>query len=111
MTPYEKRMRQIPAPFIDNGDGSKSTHLMAAEVDDKGNWYAFPTIQQGQDGLLRELPLREAQAAAIGSGNAKAFGKDKESALRYAGGGYKQGTPLDSDMEKQRRIAALLRGQ
>ena len=46
MPRYEERLRQIPYPSIQNEDGSRSTHRMAAEVDENGNWIAFPEIQE-----------------------------------------------------------------
>jgi len=42
-------------PFIRNKDGSISTHRMAAEVDEKGNWYAFPTIVMLPSGELYQF--------------------------------------------------------
>tara|TARA_R110000803_G_scaffold54585_1_gene111312 strand:- start:3024 stop:3359 length:336 start_codon:yes stop_codon:yes gene_type:complete len=111
MKPFEQRARQIPAPYIQNKDGSKSTHLMAAEVNDEGNWHVFPTIQPDNNGKLHKMGLREAQAQAIRQGNYKDFGKDKDAALRYSEGEYKRGTPMDSSIEKQRRIAKLLRSE
>lgn len=111
MPRYEERLREIPYPFIENEDGSRSTHRMAAEVDENGNWFAFPTIQQGEDGVLVEFDdNREAMANAMASGNIKEFGGDKDAAIGYAQGGYKAGTNIDDPREKQRRIAALLRG-
>ena len=29
---------------LDMGGGYRGTHMMAAEVDEEGNWYVFPTI-------------------------------------------------------------------
>jgi hypothetical protein len=92
---YEQRLHQIPFPRIDNGDGSVSTHEMAVEVDDNGNWFAFPTIQPGENGQLQRFELREAQRRAMETGNYKAFGQDKDAALRYGEGGYKTGTNIE----------------
>jgi len=110
MAEYEDRLTRIPYPRIAGPDGSHMTHKMATEVDENGNWFAFPTIQPDATGKLVELELRAAQKKAMQEKNYKAFGKDKESAVRYGAGGYKQGTALDSDMERQRRLADLLRG-
>ena len=83
---------------------------MAVEVDESGDWLAFPTIQPGADGKLARMGTHAAQRKALKDKNYKSFGKDKNAALAYGEGGYKQGTPLDSDLEKQRRLAELLRG-
>ena len=111
MPEYEDRLRQIPFPGIKNPDGTVSTHSMAAEVDENGDWYVFPTVQPGEDGKLKRMELREAQAKAMIDKNYKAFGKDKKSALAYAADGYKVGTNIDSDLEKQRRLIKALRGE
>lgn len=94
---FEQRLQQQDFPRINNPDGSISTHEMAAEVDDQGNWFAFPTIQPGPDGTLQRMELREAQARAMAEGNYKAFGQDKQAALDYAAGGYKAGTVIDEE--------------
>jgi len=95
MPEYERRLSQIPYPNIDNGDGSRSTHEMAVEVDDNGNWFAFPTIQPGDNGQLQRFELRDAQQRAMATGNYKAFGQDKDAALQYGAGGYKTGTNIE----------------
>lgn len=91
---YEERLRQIPYPAITNEDGSRSTHRMAAEVDENGNWLAFPEIQE-VDGKLVQMETQKAMAKALREGNYKSFGKDKDSALEYAKGGYKKGTNIE----------------
>lgn len=94
MPRYEERLRQIPYPSIQNEDGSRSTHRMAAEVDENGNWIAFPEIQE-VEGSLVELEKQKAMARALREENYKNFGKDKNSALEYAKGGYKKGTNIE----------------
>mgnify|MGYP003116650162 CR=1 FL=1 len=83
-------------PFISNKDGSISTHKMAAEVDEKGNWYVFPTIVQQADGSLKQFddPMK-ALRYNKNRGNAIKM-NSKEEALAYAQGGYKKNTPLES---------------
>ena len=82
-----------------NDDGTQSTHRMAAEIDDNGQWWAFPTIQQSPDGEMVEFEdAFEALRAAKKSGNAKPM--KKEEAIEYARGGYKKGTLLDKDLYK-----------
>jgi len=100
MPEYERRLHQIPYPQLRNPDGSVSTHRMAAEVGEDGNWSAFPTIQQGKDGRLRQLELRDAQRRAMKAKNYKDFGKNKEAALEYAAGGYKKGTNIEPSLRR-----------
>jgi|TARA_R110000751_G_scaffold71129_1_gene143909 hypothetical protein len=81
-------------PFITNKDGTRSTHRMAAEKDENGNWFVFPTIVQLPDGQLHEFNDNiEAMRFNIKSGNYKKM-PNKETALKYAEGKYKKGTPL-----------------
>ena len=84
------------APSIKNLDGSVSTHRLAAEKYN-GEWYAFPTIIQGSDDSLKEYedPF-EALKENIKTNNVMRFGQDKDSAIEFAKGGYKQGTPMQS---------------
>lgn len=108
---YEQRLYQIPYPQITNPDGSKSTHRMSAEVDKQGNWHAFPTIQQNNMGELEDMarpPLKvgsggAAMQKALAEGNTRNFGKDKQAALNYARGGYKQGTNIESPLRQAPR--------
>ncbi len=81
-------------PVINNIDGSVSTHRMAAEVDENGNWYVFPTIQM-EDGVLKVYKTnQEAMKNALATGNyLKA--PSKEEAIKYAEGAYKKGTELE----------------
>lgn len=76
-------------PFIRNKDGSISTHRMAAEVDEKGNWYAFPTIVMLPSGELYQFEdNNQAMNYALRTGNFLPM-KDKDEAIKYAEGGYK----------------------
>lgn len=36
-------------PKFKNEDGSESSHVLSAEVDDKGDWYVFPTLEREND--------------------------------------------------------------
>lgn len=76
-------------PVIENEGGSISTHRMAAEVDEAGNWYAFPTIVQMPDGELKEFedPF-EAMRYNKSIGNVVKFDSQEE-AMNYAKGAYK----------------------
>ena len=65
-------------------EGNPATHLMAAEEDGEGNWFAFPTVVN-ESGVLRHIP--DGQAAreeALRRGEIIPFGKDKESALSFS---------------------------
>ena len=89
-------------PVIQNPDGSVSTHRMAAESDAQGNFYVFPTIQMEDGRLVEYEDNRQAMDAAFRSGNILQA-PNMLSALRYAEGGYKQGTPLAEDQQAARR--------
>tara|TARA_R110000744_G_scaffold125333_2_gene231015 strand:- start:239 stop:1273 length:1035 start_codon:yes stop_codon:yes gene_type:complete len=105
------------APSIKNLDGSVSTHRLAAEKYN-GEWYAFPTIIQGSDDSLKEYedPF-EALKENIKTNNVMRFGQDKDSAIEFAKGGYKQGTPMQSravdpflqDIKPEARIGNFLK--
>ena len=90
---WGKRMFDKNAPVSQNQDGTISTHRMAAEVDSKGNWYAFPTIVK-QGNQLVQLPTPQAFQWNLKNNEAVPFGQDKDAALKFAQGGYKVGTPL-----------------
>ena len=76
-------------PFIRNKDGSISTHRMAAEVDEQGNWMAFPTIVMLPSGELYQFEnSQKAMEYARRTGNFLPM-KGKEEAITYAEGGYK----------------------
>ncbi len=93
---WGRRLLDPNAPRINNPDGSFSTHRMAAEVDGGGNWWAFPTIVQLPNGNLHQFDdHQEAMQYNIQRGEAVHFGPDKSSALAFADGGYKQGTPIE----------------
>jgi len=77
-------------PAISNDDGTTSTHRMAAEVDEDGNWFVFPTIVQKEDGSLHQFSNAfEAMRWNKARGEAVDFGKEKEAAINYAKGAYK----------------------
>ena len=83
-------------PYIENEDGSISTHRMAAETDENGNWYVFPTIVQLPSGELYEFKDNSmAMQYNIRTNNFLPF-KNKKEALDYAQGGYKKGTALET---------------
>jgi hypothetical protein len=83
-------------PFITNEDGSISTHRMAAEVDENGNWFVFPTIVLMPDGTLKEFEDNaEALDYNLSIGNFLPM-KNKNEAIKYAEGGYKKGTTLET---------------
>lgn len=82
--PFVRRiLRPETGGFIQNQDGSVSTHRMAAEVGEDGRVFAFPTILEGEDGRLREFedPF-EAMMYARRTGDAIEF-DDIQSALSF----------------------------
>jgi len=81
-------------PYLKNKDGSISTHEMAAEVDEDGNWFVFPTIQYDGKELKRFNSNSEAMDSALKTGNFLKMTSKKE-AIDYAKGGYKKGTALE----------------
>ena len=81
-------------PVLWNEDGSYSTHRMAAEMDENGNWFVFPTIVRLPTGELYQFQdSGQAMDYNLRTGNYLPM-KSKKEALNYAEGGYKKGTPL-----------------
>ena len=86
-------------PYKENEDGSISTHRMAAEEDENGNWFVFPTIVQLPTGELYEFKdNRQAMEYNQRTNNFIRM-KTKKEAVEYAKGGYKKGTPLAHDIK------------
>lgn len=82
-------------PFIKNKDGTISTHRMAAEVDEQGNWFVFPTIVQLPSGELYQFKdSMQAMEYNLKNNNYLPM-KTKKDALDYAKGGYKKGSQLE----------------
>ncbi len=83
-------------PVLRNEDGSFSTHSMAAEVDENGQWWVFPTIvPMGPNGELYRfedpyvaLEYNKRTKNALPQTSQK-------TALDYSRG-YKKGTPLET---------------
>ena len=91
-------------PYIENEDGSISTHRMAAERDAEGNWYVFPTIVQLPSGELYEFKDNSmAMKYNLRTNNFLPFTK-KQEALNYAKGGYKKGTALETFNPLQSKV-------
>ena len=83
-------------PYIENEDGTFSTHRMAAEVDSEGNWVVFPTIVMLPTGELYQFEdSMQALEYNIRNNNFLPM-KNKKEALSYAEGGYKKDTPLEN---------------
>lgn len=93
-------------PVINNPNGSISTHRMAAEVDENGNWYTFPTVQMIDGNLVEFNDSRKAMEQAFKTGNILKA-PNKEAALRYANGGYKQGTTLNNYKPKRNGTGSI----
>lgn len=82
--PFVKRMMYFDEPIKDNKDGTISTHRMAAEVDEEGNWKVFPTLFYYDGEWIEFDDNREAEQFAIKHKDYIDFGKDKEAALAFA---------------------------
>lgn len=76
-------------PFVNNDDGSISTHKMSY-AESNGKFYAFPMIQMQDDELksYEDDNWKGAFQSAIDNGNYKRFDIEDE-ASAYAKGGYK----------------------
>ena len=75
--------RVINPPFgkyLHNGDGSRSTHSMMADInDDTGDWLVYPSvIPDGSEYGLQRLDRRDAMKTALDSGNFINFGQNKQ---------------------------------
>ena len=65
------------SPFLDNEDGSYSTHSMAyGEAD--GKFFVYPTVVKGEEGNLTRLKGREAWEHAMGTGETIEFDNEKD---------------------------------
>jgi len=71
--------KSAPTPLM--SDNFIETHRMAAEVDDDGNWFVFPTIVNDNGKLRKFDNAREALAFNAPKGEFIAFGKDKAQAI------------------------------
>ncbi len=104
---FVRRIFDPNPDYIDNGDGSKSTHLMGAEIIDNGpnagHWMVRPQIVR-DGGKLVKLSPAEANDYAIRTGEFIDFGQDKEGALAFAENGYKKGTPLEETLQPKSGI-------
>lgn len=84
---FEKRiLNPSQFPVLKNDDGSVSTHSMAWGGGD-GNFYAYPTVVQINDRLVR-LPDELAYEHAMQTGEFRSF-TTPDDANAYASGGYK----------------------
>lgn len=76
---------------VQNEDGSTSSHSMAAEVDEEGNWFVFPTVVNKGDRLERlknpdgsVMDGQQARRANMETGELISFGKDKNGAIAFS---------------------------
>jgi hypothetical protein len=70
----------------DKSVAKNETHRMAAEVDEKGNWYVFPNVINKGDTLTKpKNPMK----VALDNNEYISFGKDKDQALWFAADNYK----------------------
>ena len=81
---------------LNNEDGSVSTHKMRTETDGKGNWFSFPTIFQNDDGGFVDMSEQAEQdwesvyEEAKKRGEVSDFGTNKDAAIKYGEGAWKQ---------------------
>ena len=76
-----------------NADGRESTHLMKAEQLEDGNWVAFPSLFQNEDGkwidMSGEKDWMKIYNEALKRGEVINFGDDKETAIKFGEGSWK----------------------
>ena len=79
-----------------NDDGSVSTHKMKTETFDGENWFSFPTVFQNEDGEFvdmseqAESDWKSVYEEAKKRGEVADFGTDKQSAIAYGEGSWKE---------------------
>jgi len=92
--PFGRRAINPNQPIQENDDGTVSTHLMAAEIDEDGQAWAFPTIiDLGNGNLHRFEDPYEAMKENKRMGNAVPFDSIEKAILWSKN--YKYGTPLE----------------
>lgn len=89
-TNFEQRLYHTP--FLNNEDGSISSHKMMSWSDENGE-HSAPTIVY-QNGQLVELTADQAIDYAYKTGEFKTFSSPEES-MEYGNNGYKYGTPME----------------
>lgn len=96
MKQYVNKARTMRKGFRKNPDGGESTVIMRAETDGKGNWFAFPSLFQNEDGSWVDMSGEEYERdwmpvykEAKKRGEVFDFGTDKDSALRFGEGSWK----------------------
>ena len=75
-----------------NKDGSESTHLMAAEKLENGDWVGFPRLFQNPDNTWVDMSSgdwKNAYQEALQRGEVIEFGKDSVKAIAYGEGSWK----------------------
>ena len=71
--------------YLNNeGKTVRSSHLLNAEVDQNGDWFVFPSIQEIDGKLHWFKDVREAMDSAIKHNDILPFGKNEEEALEFA---------------------------
>jgi hypothetical protein len=87
----------------DNEDGTASSHLMRAEVDDKGNWLVFPMLKKSNGKWEEFKDPDKAMGDAVKNNNYISFGKEKNKALSFAEGAWKDYKPQEPQKYAQDR--------
>ena len=87
-----------------NPDGSESTHLMMTEQLEDGSWVSFPSLFQNEDGewvdMSQEENWENVYKEAEKRGEVYEFGDDKESAIAFGEGSWKENLETDIDSDK-----------
>jgi len=97
--PWVKRALNLKSPKFKNPDGTVSTHLLSAEVDDKGDWHVFPTLDYENDTWLdmrTEGFPKEAFDRALKNNLSINFGKKGKDAIEYSKNGLINHTNMKS---------------
>jgi hypothetical protein len=63
--------------------GEPSSHSMAADSDEHGNWFAYPTVVQGPDGELVRLGTPENPGPRNNPSEAWQFAHEQDELIRF----------------------------
>ena len=100
LSDYAKIARSLRKGTRKNKDNSESTVLMRTETDGRGNWFSFPTLFQNEDGEWVDMSEQAEQdwypvyEEAMRRGEVFDFGENKQAALDFAEGAWKEQEPL-----------------
>jgi len=106
--PWIKRQLKPKPIGVNNKDGSVSSHVLAAEVDDKGEWHVFPTLdydgKEWKDMRVEEGEYpKEAFDYALKNKSSINFGTDGDFAIQYSQNGLIDHTKTENMKTKKKR--------